>query len=114
MTKLPSRIRAAFARWAVLRADYALRQLVDMPVYYLVIMAGLSGAVVALLSPRASKATEVYEQLLSIAPWYVSTTIGLWLFSAWVLVGLCALTAAAHGRALGERLFNPPRPPSKR
>ena len=107
--KLLSRLRADFARWSLWRKANSRKPLREMPAAYLVAVAAPSAAVVVLMQPPLSRATDVFlEQLLPAAPWYVSVTVGVLLLAWWTMVGMSVLLAATHGRALGEQMFNPP------
>jgi hypothetical protein len=107
--QLPSRVRAAFERLALKRQAYSRLPLRQMPTPYLMTVAAPSAGVVMLMQPPLAKATDLYfEQILPIAPWYVSIPVCLLLLAWWAMVGMSALLAATHGKALGERLFNTP------
>lgn len=107
--RLPLCVRAALERWALQRQANSRKPLRQMPPAYLVAVAAPSAGVVMLMHPPLVKATDVYiEQILPVAPWYVSVTVGAFLLAWWAIVGTSVLLAATHGKALGEQLFNPP------
>lgn len=105
-----SSLRAAVARWSAWRKANKSKPLKEMPTGYLVTVAAPSAMVVLLMQGDLTKATvALIEQLLPTAPWYVTVALSVWLLAWWSMVGLSALLAMTHGRALGERLFGPQR-----
>jgi len=103
------RLRAALGVWATWREANTRKPLKQMPSLYLMSVAAPSAAVVMLMEPQLNKATSVFlEQLLPVAPWPLNLAVGALVLAWWAMVGLSALLAATHGRALGERLFNTP------
>lgn len=103
------RLRAALRTWSAWREANTRKPLKQMPSAYLMAVAAPSAAVVLLMQPQLSKATDVFlEQLLPVAPWPLNLAVGVLVLAWWSMVGLSALLAATHGRALGERWFNSP------
>lgn len=110
--KLPSRVRTAYARWSTWAQANKYKLLRDLPLWYLVTMTALPGLGGSLVAPMLPDASRVYlDQLLPLAPWSINVAVGLWLLAWWGFVGMSALIATAHGKALSERLFNSPPPP---
>ena len=100
-------LRAAFSRWSAWREANSRKPLKQMSSTYLATVAAPSAAVVMLMQPPLSKATDLFlDQLLPVAPWHLNLAVAVLVLAWWTMLGMSALLAATHGRALGERMFN--------
>jgi hypothetical protein len=105
-----SRVRGALARWSAWRQANPLKPLRQMPTGYLMLMAASSAFVVLMLTSWLPQATVTFvEHVVPTAPAPVSVIVGLVLLACWGMLGVSALWATTHGRALGEKLFDPQR-----
>ena len=106
--KLIPHLRSAVQRWLAWRIANTLKPLRQMPVPYLMFMTATSSFVVMLGSPMLISAIPaLIEKVGPTAPWYITLTLSLYLLAWGSIIGMAAVIATAHGRALGDRLFNP-------
>jgi hypothetical protein len=103
--------RAYWLRYRAWARINAARELKEMPTPYLFTQFGLATFVSTMLPTILVPSTRLFlEALDKPMPWW-GGLIGLWLAGWWLLQVGALLVVLSHGRALGDRLFNTPKPP---
>ena len=106
--RLLSRMRAALAQWFAWCQSNRQKPLRQMPTAYLVLIAASSAFAVLMAQSSLTQATATFvEKVVPTSQWPVNVIVGLFLLAWWAMVGLSALMAATHGKALGDKLFDP-------
>jgi hypothetical protein len=108
---VPSLVRAALARWSAWRQTHSHKPLRQRSTGYLMFMTSTSAFVVLMAQSTLAQATTTFvEKVVPTSRWLVSVIVGLTLLAWWAMVGISALLTATHGKALGDKLFDPARP----
>lgn len=104
-------MKAIRARWIQHRIWVIANRskvLIEMPRWYLAVQTMLSTFIAVMLSTTLISATPVFIEAYSHSPGWLYLIASIWLTLLWVMFLFALIASQAHGRALGELLFNSP------
>lgn len=111
-TSLIRRRLHALGQWR-LPARWRQKMLVEMPTPYLFVQFSLTTFVWYMAYPKLVWATDEFSKYASNWPWASIIFMVLFLTALWLLWLVALVISLSHGRALGEKLFNPRKQPAQ-